>query len=104
MSGHVRAGAAALKLGALDRAAVHVRAALKLARSHQPDSFYQAELWLVAAQVFQAIGSQSEAQAALIEGRAWVMRLHDQHVPPEFQSSFLHRNPVNRDLLALRSS
>ena len=104
MSGHVRAGAAALKLGALDRAAVHVRAALKLARGHQPDSFYQAELWLVAAQVFQAIGSHSEAQAALIEGRAWVLRLHDQHVPPEFQSSFLHRNPVNRDLLALRSS
>ena len=104
MSGHVRAGAAALKLGALERAARHARSALKLARGHQPDSFYQAELWLVAAQVFDATGSQAEAQAALVEGRAWVMRVHGSHVPPEFQSSFLHRNPVNRHLLALCSS
>ena len=101
MSGHVRAGAAALNRGAPDRAAVHARAALKLARGHQPDSFYQGELWLVAAQAFRATGSKIEAQAALVEGRTWVMRVHDTHVPPEFQSSFLHRNPVNRDLLAL---
>ena len=104
LSGHVRASAAALALSHLDRATLHVRSALKLARSHQPDSFYQAELWLVAAQVFLATGSDAQAQAALVEGCSWVMRVHDNNVPPEFQSSFLYRNPINRELLSLYTS
>ncbi len=104
LSGHVRAAAAALKLGMQGAALVHVRAGLRLGWHCQPDSFYQAELWLVAAQVFQAAGLADEARAALVEGRTWIMRVHTQHVPPEFQSSFLQRNPVNRELLALAAA
>lgn len=109
MSGHVRAAAAALQLHErsednqilLERAQTHARKALRLARGYQPDSFYQAEIWLVAAKVLLAAGMATEARAALVDGRAWVLRVHATQVPSAFQSSFLERNPVNRELLAL---
>ena len=34
-------------------------------------------------------------------GHDWVMRVHDAHVPEVVRPSFLQRNAVNRDLLAL---
>lgn len=112
MSGHVRAAAAALYLHeqsegdptVLERAQSHARKALRLARGYQPDSFYQAEVWLVAAKVLLATGLTTEARAALVDGRAWVLRVHATQVPSAFQSSFLERNPVNRELLALARS
>jgi hypothetical protein len=96
----VRAAACALSLGAPTRAAPHAEAALHLARSYQPDSFYLGEAWLVAAQAMQALGRDLEARRAASDGAAWVRALHDAHVPAEFQDSFLHRNPVNHELLA----
>ena len=109
MSGHVRAAAAALHLHEqseddptlLERAQSHARKALRLARGYQPDSFYQAEIWLVAAKALLATGMAAEARVALVDGRAWVVRVHATQVPSAFQNSFLERNPVNRELLAL---
>lgn len=101
LSGHVRAAAAALAQGAAARALPHAEAALELAREHQPESFYLGELWLVAARVQQALARSQEARRLAADGRAWVMALHDAHVPPAFRASFLARNPVNRALLAL---
>jgi len=100
LAGHVRAAACALSLGAPARAAPHAEAALHLARSYQPDSFYLGEAWLVAAKALQELGRDAEARCATSDGAAWVRALHDAHVPAEFQDSFLHRNPVNRELLA----
>ena len=66
-----------------------------------PDTYYLPELWLVAAQVFEALARHDDARRAARDGHAWVMAVHDAHVAPEFRESFLHRNPVNRELLGL---
>jgi hypothetical protein len=101
LSGHVRAAACALALGAPQRAWPHVEAALHLAKSYLPDSFYVAEVWLVAGQVLTALGRQAEAQRVVANGLAWIQQVHDAHVPDEFRASFLQRNAVNRELFAL---
>ena len=103
LAGHVRAAACALALAAPTRALPHVEAALHLAKQYQPDSFYLAEVWLVAAQTLAALGRDADARRAVADGVAWLMAVHDAHVAPEFRNSFLHRNPVNRELLALAS-
>ena len=103
LSGHVRAAACGLALGAPARAQPHVEAALALAREHQPDTFYLPELWLVAARVFEALGRSAEARHAAETGRDWVMAVHDQQVPEAFRHSFLQRNPTNHELLSLAS-
>ena len=101
LSGHVRAAACGLALGAPARALPHAQAALHLAKDYLPDSFYLPEMWLVAAQALTALGRNADAQRVAADGQAWVMKAHDTDVPPEFRGSFLHRNPVNRELLAL---
>lgn len=100
LAGHVRAAACALGQGATARAWTHAEAALQLARNHQPDTFYLPEVWLVAAQALATLGRDAEARRAVDDGLAWVRSVHDAHVPAEFRDSFLHRNPVNRELLA----
>ena len=101
LSGHVRAAACALTLGAPQRAWPHVEAALHLAKTYLPDSFYLGEIWLVAGQVLGALGRMDEARRAVADGVAWVRRLHDAKVPEEFRASFLQRNAVNCELFAL---
>jgi hypothetical protein len=101
LSGHVRAAACALALGAPHRAWPHVEAALHLAKNYLPDSFYVAEVWLVAAQVLGALDRPAEAGRAVADGLAWIRQVHDAHVPDEFRASFLQRNAVNRELFAL---
>ncbi|HEY6513320.1 MAG TPA: AAA family ATPase [Burkholderiaceae bacterium] len=101
LSGHVRAAACALALGAANRAWPHVEAALHLAKTYLPDSFYMPEMWLVAGQVLSAVGRAAEARRVVADGLAWVKQVHDQHVPGEFRDSFRQRNPVNRELFAL---
>jgi len=101
LSAHVRAAGCAAAQGAWQRALPHAQAALALAGSHQPESFYLGEMWWVAARVHLALGDQAQARAVLAEGRAWVMHLHALHVPDQFRASFLDRNAVNRELLAL---
>lgn len=103
LAAHVRAAGCALTQDAPLRARPHAEAALHLAQDFEPDSFYLPELWLVSARVFAACGDDAESAAALQAGAAWVMRVHDAHVPAPFRDSFLHRNPVNRELLTLAS-
>jgi DNA-binding SARP family transcriptional activator len=101
LSGHVRAAACALAVDAPTRALPHVEAALHLAKQYLPDSFYLPEMWLVSAQVLGTLGREPAARRAALDGQAWIMHVHDAQVPPEFRDSFLHRNPVNLELLAL---
>ncbi len=103
VAAHVRAAGCALALDATDRALPQIEAALRLFADHEPDNFYRAELWWVAAQVFRAGNRVALADRMLAEGRDWVMRIATGHVRAEFRASFLHRNPVNRALLGAAS-
>jgi DNA-binding SARP family transcriptional activator/tetratricopeptide (TPR) repeat protein len=103
LAAHVRAARCALAQNAAARAAPHVEAALRLAPEYEMDSMYRGELWWVAHRTFAACGDAPSARRALDEGCDWVHAVARQHVPPQFRDSFLHRNPVNRELLTLRS-
>jgi hypothetical protein len=101
MAGHVRAAACALAQGAPQRARPHADAALHLAAERHPDSFYLPELWLVAGRVEAALGRVESSAQRWSEGASWVRRTCEAHVPPAFHDSFLQRNPINAELLAL---
>lgn len=102
MSAHVRAAACAAAQGAWQRALPHAEAALTLVQAdYQPESFYLGELWLAVARVFDAVGRRAAARDLLAQGRRYLLTLHDDHVPAQFRDSFLHRNPINRELLTL---
>jgi DNA-binding SARP family transcriptional activator/tetratricopeptide (TPR) repeat protein len=100
VAAHVRAASCALAQGAVDRAEPQVDAALRLFAEFEPDNFYRAEAWWIAAQVLRAAKLDSRAHRLLAEGSEWIHRIASEHVAPEFRDSFLRRNPVNRLLLA----
>jgi DNA-binding SARP family transcriptional activator/tetratricopeptide (TPR) repeat protein len=63
--------------------------------------FYKPELWWHAALALQAAGHTQGATACVQQAAAWVRdRVRQGDVPSEFIDSFLHRNPINRELLA----
>jgi DNA-binding SARP family transcriptional activator len=83
-------------------AAAAARRALALADRVDSAAQYRPELWLDAARALGAAGAAAEAQAALERARDWVRAcVRSGQVAEPFVDSFLHRNPVNRDLLAL---
>ena len=102
LAAHVRAAACSLRLGAPSRAVPHVDAALHLVADRHPDSFYLPELWLVAGRTAAALGRDDLASARWLAGRRWIDEVA--RVPAAFRASFLQRNPVNRELIALTSS
>lgn len=78
-----------------------VRIALALAETYQPDFIYAAEVGQVAHQVLTLNG---ESGVAVLRNTVdWIQQTTARHVPAEFRDSFMHRNPVNRDLLAAAS-
>ena len=62
---------------------------------------YRAETWLICGKALRAAGDETQAARLLRRGGAWVRDLARRHVPGEFRDGFLHRNPVNAELLAL---
>ena len=50
----------------------------------------------------QAAGDTAHAAAVLAAGQAWVRNTAAENVPDEFRESFLHRNPTNAALLAMK--
>jgi DNA-binding SARP family transcriptional activator len=101
LAAHVRAAACAAAQRAWARAAVHVEAIEAFDADVAPDNLYPGERWLVTAQVLRGCGRMAEAAASARAGRDWLVARHDADVPEAFRASFLERNPVNRDLLAL---
>jgi len=93
---------------AVGQVAVAERAAelllAQFAKGIAPDAVYRAEAWWVASRAFKAAGRPGEAEAALKQGAQWISQQALPHVPPPFIDSFLHRNPVNAELLAAASS
>ena len=88
LTARLRAAAFALDADDPDRAATHASAALDAPADIVADDLYPAERWRIAARACEA-------------GCAWVHETARTQVEAEFRDSFLHRNQVNRDLLAL---
>lgn len=98
---HVHRGRAWLALGRADEAAADALAVLALLeRGVAPDSMYRPQAWWLAHQALAAAGRPDDAARALDQGAVWVTRVALPQVPPAFIDSFLHRNAVNRELLA----
>jgi DNA-binding SARP family transcriptional activator len=78
-------------------------AALALADEGRHDTItLPAELWLHAGRALAAAGDPRSGEV-IERGRRWVVETAASQVPEAFRDSFLHRNPVNRELLALAS-
>jgi tetratricopeptide (TPR) repeat protein len=101
ISAEVLLARALLRQGEAGAALPRVRIALGLAASFQPDVVYYAEVGQVAHQVLSANGENGAA--VLRDTVDWIQETTARHVPAEFRDSFMHRNPVNRDLLAAAS-
>jgi DNA-binding SARP family transcriptional activator len=98
---HVHLGRVHLQQGRTDAAAAEAQTLLTLLDGGvAPDSMYRAEAWWLAGQALSVAGHQEAAQAALQKGARWITQTALPQVPPAFIDSFLHRNPVNRALLA----
>ena len=79
----------------------HVEAALALSATFDLVYSYRAEFWLHLGRALLAAGHAERALHLVAEGAEWVRRTARLHVPEPFRDSFLHRNPVNVELLAL---
>ena len=91
---------AAFALGRVDEAVLHALPLAALAAGHSSDETYCGEAWLAAA---RALAGPCPEQAATLlrSAAAWLRETAQNHVPASFRESFLHRNGVNRELLAL---
>jgi tetratricopeptide (TPR) repeat protein len=93
--------AARLRDVAPDQAAEAAERALLLAVDRDAYGLYKPELWWHAALALQSAGNPARAAGVVRQAAAWVHdRVKEGDVPPEFIDSFLHRNPINRELLA----
>lgn len=101
LAARVRGALFAARAGAPERAAELARQALDTPAEIDADDLYPGERWRSAVLAFEAAGAMADARAAARNGRDWLRRVADEHVPAEFRDGFLHRNPVNRELLAL---
>ena len=85
------------------RARREALAALALADERQTTALLPAELWLNCGRALAAAGDTAHAAEVLARGHDWLHTTAAAQVPESFRDSFLHRNPVNRELLALAS-
>ena len=83
------------------RARKEALAALSLAQKRQTLVLLPAELWLHCGRALIAAGDAAHAREVLAQGRDWLHSTAREQVPEPFRDSFLHRNPANRELLAL---
>ena len=73
--------------------------AVRLLERYTPISFYQAETQLGHYRALQANQASPEALIQLEKTLQWLANITKQHVPPEYQQSFLEGNPINRAIL-----
>jgi tetratricopeptide (TPR) repeat protein len=76
--------------------------ALEMAKTVDSWNLYRPELWLNAAHAMRASGQEKQAHEQLVLARDWIMNcVSSGQVPESFVDSFLHRNPINREILSL---
>ena len=79
-------------------------AALELAaQGRQTVALLPAALWLHCARALRLAGGDHKADELLFKGREWLRATAAEHVPEPFRDSFLNRQPVHRELLAVAS-
>jgi len=107
LAADLRAAELAAALGMAHAAATHAdRGRALLAADRDSDDavtatdLSDAEAWLMLGRAYASAGRAVDAADAFARGADWVVRTAREHVAPEFRDSFLHRNSVNRDLLA----
>ena len=83
------------------RAAQAARAALALSAQRQTTVSLPAELWLHAGNALAAVGESDSAAQVMRSGRAWLLDVAERHVPEHFRDTFLRRQPVHAELLAV---
>lgn len=98
---HVRLAQALLASGQGERALRHAQRAADALDVALPLDLTCAEVWLTLARVLAAAGQTAAAAAAAERGRRWVLDVAQQHLDAPYRDGYLHRNPVNRDLIAL---
>lgn len=76
-------------------------AARRSSEDVEPNDLYRGELWLAAVGVARATGRADEAAAQARAAAAEIRRIAASELPAELRDGFLHRNPVNRELLTL---
>lgn len=97
---HIRAAAFGLGLDAAE-AAAEARQALAMHDSNvRTTALLPGELWLHSGRALRG-ASDPLAASVIRRGTQWLHGTADGQVPEAFRDSFLHRNPVNRELLAL---
>ena len=94
LQAHQRAG----DVLAAHQQAVALKAALK---ETAPMMIYAGEYFLCLAQAFASADDGVATRRTLQHALVWLEQLRREHVPSDFQTSFMERNPVNRQLLAL---
>ena len=91
---------ALLALGHGAEAARHGRQLATFVPGASADELYGAEVWLTAQRALAPVDAP-RAAVLLATAVKWVRETAERQVPAEFRAGFLHRNPVNRELLAL---
>jgi len=77
------------------------RRAFTLAEDAEPAMIDHSERWLQPSRAALAAGDMRLACQWASEGADWLNDTARRQVAPEFRDSFLHRNPANREMLAL---
>jgi tetratricopeptide (TPR) repeat protein len=101
LAARIRLAALALRHGELDAALQAVDVLAQFPDDIEPNDLYAGERWLVTVRVLRAADRHDEATQALKNAVAAIEQIAREDAPPEFRDSFLHRNPVNRELLTL---
>jgi DNA-binding SARP family transcriptional activator len=96
-----RAAALGARLGQHEQALGDARAAWALTAQVSIVTGYALDPWAHCARAFVAAGDAAAAAEVAHRARQWIEGIVQDHVPPAFRDSFLHRNPFNRELLAL---
>ena len=96
-----RAAQAALALGDTPRAQQHLAPLQPSIGACAPFDMERAELWCIAADVWQAVGDEAAAHAVLEQGRSWLIETAATGVAPAWREGFLKLQPANARLLEM---
>lgn len=74
-----------------------------IGQGRQTVALLPAALWLYCGRALLVSGDDRHANEVLAQGRDWLHKTAAEQVPEAFRDSFLNRQPVHRELLALAS-
>ncbi|MBE7417799.1 MAG: AAA family ATPase [Ideonella sp.] len=99
LSARVREVDALRRRGDLAAAAAQAREVMAQAEHRRPHDIYAGEFWWLLAEACAAGGDRDGADTALDAAARWI-RAALPHVPEAYRDGFVHRHPINRQVLA----